>query len=465
MGRRRRPGADWADGPNPIEIQHGGREVAGGTTLAHHSQGEGGGNHEDGRLLVSACAGAQRVSSRVCSAHAHVTMARAQGSSAVQQRAETGADGGGAATVARAARVDPGTPARSMTASASHSPSTAGATMRTHEEHRGMAAVALAVQRAKSAKGAPLKRKRTEVAEADEAARRALVAELIVRLSSRDVSNELKQDVNVVKYLAYLGHPAKHRKETFGPFVTPAHQTVAEALRSVVRELCLELAPGIRNVRAGTRDVRACNSTRRKVAYPFARAGDPATKKELVDVLGASPKAVIAVNTALSALSTAEPAADLAPTTVHHLIDSKGLGKVGHDSVRQQAAILARGISTAVAAGAPLLRQSWDDTNQMLTANVASTPEALMRALSEHALTSDCFGAMNGTSTLPADLRKLIASALVPSSGCRKRTKNDAATVAAVRHARFHRYTPARVCVRACARNVGSSCRCAGIEP
>ena len=402
----------------------------------------------------------------MCSAHAHVTMARAQGSSAVQQRAETGADGGGAATVARAARVDPSTPARSMTASASHRPSTAGATMRTHEEDSGMAAVALAVQRAKSAKGAPLKRKRTEVADADEAAQRALVAELIVRLSSRDVSSkELKQDVNIIKHVAYKGHQAKHLKVKFGPFVTPAHETVAAALRSVVRDLCLELAPGIRNVRAGTRDVHAFNSTRRKVAYPFARAGDPATKKELADMLGSSPKAVIAVNNALSALSTAEHTADLAPTTVQHLIDSKGLGKVGHDAVRQQATLLAGGISTAVAAGAALLRRSWDDTNPVLTANVANTHDALMRGLTAHALTSDCFGPMNGTSTLPAGLRKLIASALVPSSGCRRRTKNDAAAVAAVRNARFHRYTPARVCVRACARNDGSSCGCAGIEP
>ena len=36
-------------------------------------------------------------------------MARAQGSSAVQQHAAAGGDGGGAATVARAASVDPGT--------------------------------------------------------------------------------------------------------------------------------------------------------------------------------------------------------------------------------------------------------------------------------------------------------------------------------------------------------------------
>ena len=205
--------------------------------------------------MVSARAGAQRVSSRVCSAHAHVTMARAQDSSAVQQRAETGADGGGAATVARAARVDPGTPARSMTASASHSPSTASSTMRTHVEHSGMAAVALAVQQAKSAKGAPRKRKRNADADADEAARRALVAELISILSSPNAGcKELTQAMNIVRFVGYKGHQSKHLKGMFAHLVTPAHEDVAGALRSVVRQMCLEVLPGFRNVREGTQD-------------------------------------------------------------------------------------------------------------------------------------------------------------------------------------------------------------------
>ena len=195
----------------------------------------------------------------MCSAHAHVKMARAQGSSAVQQRAETGADGGGAATVARAARVDPGTPARSMTASASLSPSTAGAsgaTMRALGEDSAMAAVADAVQRAKLAKvtAAPKKRKRKD-ADADEAALRSLIAELITILSSQDpASKELKQAVNIIQFTAYKGHKAKHLDEMFAHLVTPAHEAVAATLRTVVRGLCAELAPGIRNVREGTHD-------------------------------------------------------------------------------------------------------------------------------------------------------------------------------------------------------------------
>ena len=71
-------------------------------------------------------------------------------------------------------------------------------------------------------------------------------------------------------------------------------------------------------------------------------------------------------------------------------------------------------------------------------AHTTVTSDELMRALAAHALTSDCFGAMDGTSTLPAGLRVLLRSALVPSSGCRNRTKADAKTVAEVRNARFH---------------------------
>ena len=184
-------------------------------------------------------------------------MARAQGSSAVQQRAAAGGDGGGAATVARAARVGPGTPARSMTASASLSPSTAGATgatMRALEEDSAMAAVAHAVQQAKLAKVAPKKRKRKD-ADADEAALRSRVTDLITILSSQDpASKELKQAVNIIQFTAYKGHQAKHLAEMFAHLVTPAHEAVAATLRTVVRGLCAELAPGIRNVREGTHD-------------------------------------------------------------------------------------------------------------------------------------------------------------------------------------------------------------------
>ena len=69
-------------------------------------------------------------------------------------------------------------------------------------------------------------------------------------------------------------------------------------------------------------------------------------------------------------------------------------------------------------------------------AHTTVTSDELMRALAAHALTSDCFGAMDGTSTLPAGLRVLLRSALVPSSGCRNRTKADADTVAEVGNAR-----------------------------
>ena len=65
-----------------------------------------------------------------------------------------------------------------------------------------MAAVALAVQQAKAAKGAPRKRKRNADADADEAARRALVAEFISILSSPNAGcKELTQAMNIVQLL------------------------------------------------------------------------------------------------------------------------------------------------------------------------------------------------------------------------------------------------------------------------
>ena len=89
--------------------------------------------------------------------------------------------------------------------------------------------------------------------------------------------------------------------------------------------------------------------------------------------------------------------------------------------------------------------------------SACDTSDTLMRALSTHALTSDCFGAPDGTSTLPGRLRMLLRSALVPSSGCRNRSKADAETVAEVRNARSHPYTPARAC--ACGRARGTLAR------
>ena len=89
----------------------------------------------------------------------------------------------------------------------------------------------------------------------DEAALRSLIAELITILSSQDpASKELKQAVNIIQFTAYKGHKAKHLDEMFAHLVTPAHEDVAGALRSVVRQMCLELLPGFRNVREGTQD-------------------------------------------------------------------------------------------------------------------------------------------------------------------------------------------------------------------
>jgi hypothetical protein len=52
-----------------------------------------------------------------------------------------------------------------------------------------------------------------------------------------------------------------------------ANGEVAAALRRVVRVLCLELSPGIRNVREGTHDVRASHSMRHNVAFLCAVQG------------------------------------------------------------------------------------------------------------------------------------------------------------------------------------------------
>ena len=152
------------------------------------------------------------------------------------------------------------------------------------------------------------------------------------------------------------------------------------------------------------------------------------------------------MNDALTTISTPEHPANLSPGTVAHLVTSKTFVKVAHDAGREQARFLAVSISKAVANGAPVLRRSWDERNRVLHANAASTTDALMKALTNHALTSDCFGEMHGTSSLPVGLRQLIASALIPSAGCRKRTVKDAANVAEVRDARYHPDTPARAC-------------------
>ena len=188
------------------------------------------------------------------------------------------------------------------------------------------------------------------------------------------------------------------------------------------------------------------DSMRRKVAYAFARAGEPPTKTELADALRGSAKVVIAVNDALTALSAPEHPAKLSLGTVSHLVTSKTFVKVAHDFTREKAGFLAGAISKAVTDGAPMLRRSWDESNRILHANVANTTDALMKALTNHALTSNCFGELHGASTLPVGLRQLIASALIPSAGCRKRTVKDAANVAEVRDARYHPDTPARAC-------------------
>jgi hypothetical protein len=148
------------------------------------------------------------------------------------------------------------------------------------------------------------------------------------------------------------------------------------------------------------------------------------------------------VNNALTAISTPEQAADLTAATVQHLLTSRTLIKVGHDAVRQRSCAFAAAIAKAVAAEAPVLRRSWDARRQVLTPSAGDTTDTLMRALTTHALTSDCFGAPGGTSTLPGRLRMLLRSALVPSSGSRNRTKADAETVAEVRNARFHPSDP-----------------------
>ena len=206
----------------------------------------------------------------VCVARIGVRMARVQGVSEGQPLETTGVGGAETATMALAPRAVPVTPARSTTARATHSPSTPGASGATHQEPGTLAAVAFAVEQANSAKAArgKGKRRRTVDAAADEAALRASVASLLAVLSSLSTgSKEFCEAVNVVKYVAYLGHKAKHVQAKFQHLVTPAHEEVAAALRRVVRVLCLELSPGIRNVREGTHDVRASHSMQHNVAF------------------------------------------------------------------------------------------------------------------------------------------------------------------------------------------------------
>ena len=249
--------------------------------MAPACEGERPSDEHHGKVVGSVQSGAQRACAlpttsapcagvSVCVARIGVSMARVQGVSEGQRLETTGGGGAATATMALAPRAVPVTPARSTTATATRSPSTPGASGATHQEHGALAAVALAVEQGKSAKAArgTGKRKRNGNAAADEAALRASVAFSIAVLSSLDTgSKEFWETVNVVKYVAYLGHEAKHLKEKFGPLVTPAHEEVAAALRRVVRELCLELSPGIRNVREGTRDVRGSHSTRHNVAF------------------------------------------------------------------------------------------------------------------------------------------------------------------------------------------------------
>ena len=252
-----------------------------GGGVAPACEGERPSDENHGGALGSVQSGAQRACAlrttsapyagvSVCLARIGVSMARVQGVSEGQRLETTGGGGAATATMALAPRAVPVTPARSTTATATPSPSTPGASGATHQEHGALAAVALAVEQANAAKAerGTGKRKRNGNAAADEAALRAGVAGLIAVLSSLNTgSKEFCEAVNVVKYVAYLGHKAKHLQDKFGPLVTPAHEEVAAALRRVVRELCLELSPGIRNVREGTHDVRASHSTRHNVAF------------------------------------------------------------------------------------------------------------------------------------------------------------------------------------------------------
>ena len=78
------------------------------------------------------------------------------------------------------------------------------------------------------------------------------------------------QGLNVVKYIGYKGHRAKHLKDAYAHLVTDAHEIVAGAVRRVVRALCLELSHGIRNVREGTHDVHTLHSIVHQLAFGFA---------------------------------------------------------------------------------------------------------------------------------------------------------------------------------------------------
>ena len=65
----------------------------------------------------------------------------------------------------------------------------------------------------------------------------------------------------------------EHLAEMFAHLVTPAHEAVAATLRTVVRGLCAELAPGIRNVREGTHDNASLrlHAAQSRVSVPACR--------------------------------------------------------------------------------------------------------------------------------------------------------------------------------------------------
>ena len=198
-----------------------------GRGVAHACEGERPSDAHHGDVLGSVQSGAQGACAlpttaapcggvSVCVARIGVRMARVQGVSEGQRLETTGVGGAATATMALAPRAVPVTPARSTTATPTPSPSTAGASGATHQGHGALAAVALAVEQANSAKAArgKGKRRRNVDAAADEAALRASVASLLAVLSSHSTgSKEFCEAVNVVKYVAYLGHEAKHLKD------------------------------------------------------------------------------------------------------------------------------------------------------------------------------------------------------------------------------------------------------------
>ena len=252
--------------------------------MAPACEGERPSDEPHGKVVGSVQSGAQRACAlrttsapyagvSVCLARIGVSMARVQGVSEGQRLETTGGGGAATATMALAPRAVPVTPARSTTATATPSPSTPGASGATHQEHGALAAVALAVEQAKSAKAerGPGKRKRNGNEAADEAARRAAIGALIAVLSSPNTgSKEMCEARNVVMYAGYKGHRAKHVKDAYAHLVTDAHEIVAGAVRRVVRALCLELSHGIRNVREGTHDVHTLHSMLHQLAFCFA---------------------------------------------------------------------------------------------------------------------------------------------------------------------------------------------------